>query len=117
MVIKLIYYQKWEKSTFEYNFLNEIKKVIKDKPDKKIYFGFDYGFFSGINIYYGSKKDDKLANNLYEIFKSIKLNIRLKTNISYDFDLIVLFGYSNNISEIKYLTKKKKKILKALTLL
>ena len=116
-MIKLIYYQKWETSSFEYNFLNEIKKVIKDKPNKKIYFGFDYGFFCGVNIYYGSQKEDMLANKIYYLLKKEKINIRLKTNISYDFDLIVLFGYSNNEKEVKYLSKKKNKILKALTLL
>ena len=41
----MLYLQKWEANSFEYNFLNDIKlKVI----DKKIYCGFDFGFFEGI---------------------------------------------------------------------
>lgn len=113
----MIYYQKWQENTFEYDFLNKIKKVIEDKPNYKIYLGFDYGFFSGINIYYGTNKKSDLAFKLYDLLNKQKVKIRLICNISYDFDLIVLFGYTNNIQEIKNLKKYERKILKALTLI
>ena len=108
----MLFLQKWEENSFEYNFLDDIKlKVI----DKKIYCGFDFGFFEGINIYYGSNKDNKLAFKLYDLLKKEKIKIRLITNIDYDFDLIVLFGYINLKKERKRVKKNKQKILKALT--
>lgn len=113
----MLYFQKWENNSFEYKYLNEIRKTVSDKKDKKIYFGFDYGFFNGTNIYYGTKKEKDLANKVYNLFNKTKLNIRLFTNIDYDYDLIILFAYSNNKKERKYLIKKKKKILKALSLI
>ena len=111
----MIYFQKWEKGSFEYNFLNEIKKHIKEKPYLKLYIGFDYGFFCGMNIYYGSNHDSKHAHKLLSILNENKFNVRLFTNIDYDFDVILLLGYTNNKKERQYLWKIKKKLMKALS--
>ena len=111
----MIYFQKWEKGTFEYDFLKEIKKSMKEKPYLKLYIGFDYGFFCGINIYYGSSSNPKYAHKLLSILNENKLNVRLFTFIDYDFDIILLLGYSNNKKERQYLWKNKKKLMKALS--
>ena len=106
----MIYYQLWNKKDFEYSFLNKIKKIVKDNK-KNIYFGFDYGFYNGIVIYYGSNKDCKLANNVYNELKKRNIRVKVCTNIPYDFDLILLFGCINNRKKKKYLLKNEKRIL------
>ena len=111
----MIYFQQWEKDSFEYIFLNEIKNVMKEKPNLKLYVGFDYGFFCGMNIYYGTNSDPSYAKLLHKLLKKEKLSIRLFTNIDYDFDVIILLGYSNNQKERQYLWKNKKKLMKALS--
>ena len=111
----MIYFQKWEEGTFEYNFLKEIKKHIKEKPCLKLYVGFDYGFFCGMNIYYGSNHNSQHAQRLLSILNENKFNIRLFTNIDYDFDVILLLGYTNNKKERQYLWRNKKKLMKALS--
>ncbi len=113
----MLYFQKWDKNSFEFQFLKKMKTVIKDKPNQKIYLGFDYGFFYGMNLYYGSDKSDRLAQKAYQLFKMNHIPIRLMTNIPYDFDLIILFGYSNLRKERHILRKKEKKIMKALSFL
>ncbi len=113
----MLYFQQWEENSFENQFLKKVKNVLKDKPDQKIYLGFDYGFFCGMNIYYGSQKNEDLAQRAYQLFKSYHLPIRLITNISYDFDLILLFGYPNQRKERHILRKNEKKIMKALSFL
>lgn len=114
-MISLLYVQQYKKNTFEYKFLSQIKSVVEDS-NLRCYFGFDFGFFSGINIYYGSSKDDTPARHLYTLLKNENLNIRMMTNIDYDFDIIVLFGYINNYKEKIKLLKNKKNIVKALSL-
>ena len=106
----MIYYQLWDKKDFEFSFLNKIKKIVKDN-EKNIYFGFDYGFYDGFLVYYGSNKDCKLANNVYNELKKQNIKVKICTNIPYDFDLILLFGCINNKKQKKYLQKNEKKIL------
>ena len=113
----MLFFQKWDENTFEYNFLKLVKNNIKDKNKCKIYIGFDFGFSTGINIYYGSQKNNKYALKLERLFKEQNLNVRLVTNIEEDFDLIVLFGYINLYKERKYLKKYKSKILEVISLL
>lgn len=110
----MIFFQKWSEHSFESKYLNNIRKHLKDNS-KKIYLGFDYGFFKGINIYYGSNKDKSFSYAIYKKFIDENINVRLYTNIPYDFDLIILFGYTNQKKERKYLKKKRKKIMKVLS--
>ena len=112
----MIYIQKWSENSFEGKYLKDISNVIKEKPNLKLYIGFDYGFFYGINIYYGSIKDKVYAQSLYDILKNRKFKIRLFTNIDYDFDIILLLGYTNNQNQRQYLWKNKKKLMKALSI-
>jgi hypothetical protein len=109
----MYYYQKWSKYSFEYNYLEFIKKNIKENPNINCYIGFDFGFFSGVNIYYNKKNE--FADTIYNNFIKNKINVRLFTNIDYDFDVIILLGYSNNRHEKKYLRNKKENIMKALS--
>lgn len=109
----MYYYQKWSKNSFEYNYLKFIKKNIKENPNIDCYIGFDFGFFHGVNIYYN--KENEFANAIYNNCIKNKINVRLFTNIDYDFDVIVLLGYSNIKHEKKVLRKNKKNIMKALT--
>lgn len=109
----MIYYQLWDEKDYEYSFLNKLKAIVKDNK-KNIYFGFDYGFYNGIEIFYGSNKDKELSYRVYDELKKRKINIKIISNIPYDFDLIVLFGYTNNKKQKKYLIKKEKKVLKAI---
>lgn len=109
----MITYQLWNKDSFEYSFLNKIKAIVK-KTSLDIYFGFDYGFFDGFEIFYGTNKDSIIANKIYNELKKEKLNIKICSNIPYDFDLILLFGYTNNKTQRKYLKRKEKDIIKAL---
>lgn len=111
----MIYYQNWSKNSFEYKYLKQIQKHIKENPNINCYIGFDFGFFCGCNIYYF--KDDTLAKKIYKNFKQSNLNVRLFTNIDYDFDVIILLGYSNLKCEKRYLRKSKNKIMKALSFL
>ncbi len=111
----MIFIQNWPKNSFENIFLKRIREVLKDKDNKKLYFGFDYGFFLGVNIYYGSKCEPTLANKVNDLFKKKKITIRLCTNIPYDFDVIVLFGCTNLIKQRLILRKNEKNILKALS--
>lgn len=111
----MLYFQKYKKNTLEYKFLNQIKNLINNEINIDCYFGFDFGFFSGINIYYGSKKDSKYASLLSDIFKNNNVNVRLTTNIDYDFDIIVLFSYVNNKISRKDFKKNKKIIMEALS--
>lgn len=111
----MLYFQKWPVNTFEYKFLKKVEKIINKQNNYKMYFGFDYGYFLGINIYYGSNHSDKLALKLKDKLQTNKGLIRLCTNIPYDFDLIVLFGYSNLRKQRLILRKKQKIILKALS--
>ena len=94
-----------------------MEEIFKNNINLDCYFGFDVGYFKGINIYYGSIKDSHAAFLLSKIFKEHNINIRLVTNIDYDFDLIVLFGYINNKKEKRCIKKNTGKILKALSLL
>ena len=113
-MISLLYIQQWSKNSFEYNYLNNIKKVINHQ-NMKMYLGFDYGYFSGINVYYGSSNDPSLALKLKDCLIKNKLNVRLCVNIPYDFDIILLLGYTNLKKERHYLIKKKKNLMKALS--
>ena len=113
----MIYIQKWKKHTFQYRFLNKVEEIFKNNINLDCYFGFDVGYFKGINIYYGSIKDSHAAFLLSKIFKEHNINVRLVTNIDYNFDLIVLFGYINNEKEKRCIKKNTGKILKALSLL
>ena len=110
----MLHFQQYKKHTFEFNFLSQIKSVVKDS-NLKCYFGFDFGFLSGVNIYYGSHKDSKAAYFLYDLFKKENINIRLITNIDYDYDVIVLFGYVNTFWDKLILCKNKSKFMKALS--
>jgi hypothetical protein len=109
----MYYYQKWSKHSFEYNYLKCIKEKIKENPNINCYIGFDFGFFRGVNIYYN--KENKYANTIYDNFIKNKINVRLFTNIDYDFDIIILLGYTNIPQEKRYLRKNKKIIMKALS--
>ena len=109
----MIYYQNWSTNSFEYKYLKHIKKHIKENPNINCYIGFDFGFFRGINIYYNS--NNKTATNVYNNFIKNKINVRLFTNIEYDYDVIILLGYTNLLIEKIYLTINKKKIMKALS--
>lgn len=110
----MIFFQKWSKHSFENKYLNSIKNNLKDN-ERNIYLGFDYGFFKGVNIYYGSNKDRDFSYKIYKKFINEKINVRLYTNIPYDFDLIILFGYTNQKKEKKYLKKNRKRIMKVLS--
>ena len=109
----MYYYQKWKKHSFEYNYLNYIRKNIKENPNINCYIGFDFGFFSGTNIYYN--KENKFANTINNNFINNKIKVRLFTNIDFDFDVIILLGYTNIKQEKRYLSKNKKIIMKALS--
>ncbi len=111
----MITVQKWKENTFEYFFLKQMKESINNHSDKKVYLGFDYGFFSGVNIYYGSLKDEGYAQKVYNAFKKEKIEIRLYCNIDYDFDLILLFGYINNEKQRQIFKKIRKKVMRVLT--
>lgn len=111
----MIYIQKWKNSTFEADFLNKVSQIFNNKENKKVYFGFDYGFFNGINIYYGSLKDESFAKRIASKFNDKKLNLRLYCNIDYDFDIIILFGYANLKKQRHYLRKNQKKIMEVLS--
>ena len=113
----MVYIQKWNRFTFQYRFLQKVKKLINGNNKLYCYFGFDIGYFHGINIYYGSIKSNYTAFLLSKTLKNYQIDVRLTTNIDYNFDLIVLFGYINNKTQIKYIKKNKHKILKALSLL
>ena len=109
----MIYYQNWSKNIFEYKYLKRIKKNIKENPNINCYIGFDFGFFRGVNIYYN--KENKSASNAYNNFIKNKINVRLFTNIDYNFDVIIFLGYTNLLIEKLYLLINKQKIMKALT--
>ena len=111
----MIYFQKWKENTFEFDYLEKIKQIFNKKPNFNLYIGFDYGFFCGINIYYGSKKNTYYAKKLYDLLTKYNLNIRLFTNIDYDIDVIILLGYPNTKKQRQYLWKKQKIIMKALS--
>ncbi|MDY2888452.1 MAG: hypothetical protein SOU19_02695 [Candidatus Caccosoma sp.] len=105
--------QIWDKNSYENSFLDKIKAIVK-ATSLNIYCGFDYGFFDGFEIFYGTNKDSTIANKVYNELKNKKLNIKICSNIPYDFDLILLFGYTNNKTQRKYLKRKEKDIIKAL---
>ena len=109
----MFYYQKWCKNSFEYKYLKYLQKHIKENPNINCYIGFDFGFFCGVNIYYN--KQNNYAKNIYRNFINNKIKVRLYTNIEYDFDVIILLGYSNLLKERIYLTLNKNKFLKALS--
>ena len=109
----MYYYQNYSKGSFEYKYLKFIKQNIKENPNINCYIGFDFGFFNGTNIYYN--KENKYANQIYSNFIKNKINVRLFTNIDYDFDVIILLGYTNIKQEKRYLSKNKKIIMKALS--
>lgn len=109
----MIYYQKWKKDTFEYKYLSSISKKIKKNPNIKCYIGFDFGFFHGTNIFYNSDKGYKIAKNINDYCVNNNLDIRLFTNIPYNYDLIILLGYTNLKKEQSYLLQKKKIFVKA----
>lgn len=109
----MYYYQKWSKNSFEYNYLKFIKQHIKENPNINCYIGFDFGFFVGTNIYYN--KENKYANTIYNNFINNKIKVRLFTNIDYEFDVIILLGYTNIKKEKWRLRKNKKIIVKALS--
>ena len=110
----MVFIQDYKKDTFQYQFLNQIKDKLHN-IDLKCYFGFDFGFFNGVNIYYGSKYNDYAAKKLYKLMKRAKINVRMLSNIDYDYDLIVLFGYINLASEKERLNYEKKTIMKTLS--
>ena len=112
----MIYFQKWSDDSFESKFLKHLEKNIK-KSKLKLYIGFDYGFFLGINIYYCNDDAFICAANMYNSFLKQKQLVRLFTNsdISKDYDIIILLGYSNLRKERLRLLKNKNKILKALS--
>jgi hypothetical protein len=95
----MIYYQNWSKNSFEYKYLKQIKKNIKENPNINCYIGFDFGFFCGCNIYYF--QENKLANDIYKAFKDNNLKVRLFTNIDYNFDVIILHITNWKLFEIK----------------
>ena len=109
----MIYYQKWKKDTFEYKYLSSISKKIKRNPNIKCYIGFDFGFFHGTNIFYNSEEGYKKAKLLNDYLIENNVDIRLFTNIPYNYDLIVLLGYTNLKKEKNYLLNKKKIFMKA----
>ena len=109
----MIYYQKWKKDTFEYKYLSSISKKIKKNPKIKCYIGFDFGFFHGTNIFYNSEKGYEIAKKINDYCLNNNLDIRLCTNIPYNYDLIILLGYTNLKKEQKYLLQKKKIFVKA----
>lgn len=109
----MIYYQNWSKNSFEYKYLKRIAKHIKENPNINCYIGFDFGFFCGCNIYY--KSENKIAKSIYNNFINYKIKVRLFTNIDYDFDVIILLGYTNLLKEKIRLQRNCKKILKALS--
>jgi hypothetical protein len=111
----MIFYQNWSKGCFEERYLRKIKNRIKENPKLKCYIGFDFGFFRGVNIYYGSNYSDEAAKKIYEQFTKYNIPVRLFTNIDYDFDIIILLGYSNLIIEKISLLINKRKIMKALS--
>lgn len=112
----MLYFQKWNEDSFEYKILKFLKDNIKE-PNYNLYIGFDYGFFLGINIFYCNKNFKKHAEKIYFSFKQKSQKIKLLSNsdISNDFDVIVLLGYSNLIKEKMRILFNKKKILKALS--
>lgn len=110
----MFYYQKWKKDSFEYKYLYKLSKKIKENPNIKCYIGFDFGFFHGLNIYYGSNNGYQYGKTICENLLKNNVDIRLFCNHHYyNFDLIVLLGYSNISQERFYLSKKIKKIMKA----
>lgn len=112
----MIYLQKWKEKTFENRYLKSFKNIIKE-PKLNLYIGFDYGFFLGINIYYCNTDSFKEAKKINDSLKKCKQLIKLCTNIdvSNDYDIIILLGYSNLYKEKLRLLLNKKKILKALS--
>lgn len=112
----MIYFQKWNNDSFESKFLKHIEKNIK-KPDLKLYIGFDYGFFLGTNIYYCNDEAFFIASKINNSFIKQKQLVRLFTysDISKEYDIIILLGYSNSIKERLRLLYNKNKILKALS--
>ena len=112
----MIYLQKWNKNTFEYKYLNCLKKIT-NKPELNLYIGFDYGFFLGINIFYCNEKGKIEAFNINNSLKKCNQLIKLCTNIDVtnEYDIILLLGYSNLLIEKIRLLKNNKKILKALS--
>ena len=111
----MIYYQKHSENTFEYDYLSYLKQNIKENPNINCYIGFDFGFFHGTNIYYGSNKNSKHAKDIYNNFIKNNIDVRLFCNIPSDFDVIILLGYSNIYKERYYLLKHIKKIMKAIS--
>lgn len=109
----MIYYQKWKKGSFEYKYLYSISKKIKRNPNIKCYVGFDFGFFHGTNIFYNSNKGYEKAKYINEFLICNNVDIRLFTNIPYNYDLIILLGYTNIKKEKKYLIQNKKIFVKA----
>ena len=95
--------------------INRNLATIKENPNINCYIGFDFGFFCGCNIYYF--QENKLANDIYKAFKDNNLKVRLFTNIDYNFDVIILLGYTNLKCEKRYLRKNKNIIMKALSFL
>jgi hypothetical protein len=112
----MLYFQKWSENSFEYKFLKFLKDNIKE-PNFNLYIGFDYGFFLGINIFYSNKDAKKHAEKIYISLKNNNQKIKLLCNsdISKNFDVIILLGYSNLSKEKRRLSLNKKKILKALS--
>ena len=111
----MLFTQQWKNKTFESKYLSYIKNKITLKPELNLYLGFDYGFFCGINIYYGNEKGKKYAAAINQKFKDNKIKVRLMTNIETNFDVIILLGYSSIKKERLKLILYRKKIVKLLS--
>lgn len=103
--------QEWKKNTFEFRYL----KNIQIKYLGKVYIGFDYGYFKGINIYFKDNTYKEKAYQLKNEFDKKNIFVRLCTNLPSDYDFIILLGYSNLLSEKIKLIIQKRKIKKALS--
>ena len=112
----MIYVQDWNENTFENKYLKCFKNIT-NKPNLNLYIGFDYGFFLGMNIYYCTDLGKNEASNINNSLKKCNQLIKLCTNIDVtnEYDIILLLGYSNLFIEKIRLLKNKKKILKALS--
>lgn len=110
----MIIYQQDFITPFERKVLHYLQKKLSDSQ-YEVFIGFEYGFFKGMNLYYGNEEVYFKAKEVYDRLKQEKILIRLFTNLPCDYDLIIFLGYTNQFTERIRIIKKMSKIVKALS--